>query len=250
MSLTVELALVPVGFIAGYVDSIAGGGGLLTVPALLTAGVPPHMTLGTNKFVATWGTANSARIFIQKKIYNPKLWFAAIIASLIGAAIGAALVHFLTADFLYDFMPLIIGLLVIYMLLPKKLAGAEKGFNFKPEKLSSSIMASLFGFYDGFFGPGTGSFWVVALMHFYKMDLLEATAVTKLMNFLSNIAAFFVFMCFGTIAYKLGILMAIAMVTGAYFGAHSAIRFGSRFIRPVFLIVVSVMAINLAYQHW
>ncbi len=250
MSLTVELALAPVGFIAGYVDSIAGGGGLLTVPALLTAGVSPHMTLGTNKFVASWGTANSARIFIQKKIYNPKLWIAAIIASLIGAAIGAVLVHFITTDFLYDFMPIIIGLLVLYMLLPKRLVGEAKGFEFKPNKLSSSIMASIFGFYDGFFGPGTGSFWVVALMHFYKMDLLEATAVTKLMNFLSNIAAFLVFMFFGTVAYKLGILMAIAMIAGTYFGAHSAIKFGSRFIRPVFLIIVSVMAIHLAYLHW
>ena len=164
MSLTIELALVPVGFIAGYVDSIAGGGGLLTVPALLTAGVPPHMTLGTNKFVASFGTANSARIFIQKKIYRPSLWLAAIIASLISAGIGALLVHFLTAEFLYAFMPLIIGLLVIYMLLPKWLEGKPKSLDFKPSKLSSSIMAAGFGFYDGFFGPGTGSFWVVALM--------------------------------------------------------------------------------------
>ncbi len=237
------------GFIAGYVDTIAGGGGLITVPAYLMAGLPPHLALGTNKFSATFSVGNATRIFIKKNIFKPKYWIAAIIASLIGSMLGAILVHFASGEFLDKFIPIIMLVLVVYMLWPKKTVPTFQK-NYQPKKLSSSLLAGGFGFYDGFFGPGTGSFWVVMLMYLYKMDMVEATGVAKLMNFLSNFAALLVFMLFANIDYWLGAIMAVAMMSGAFLGAHSAIRFGSKFIRPVFLILVVSMAVYLLVTSW
>lgn len=239
-----------VGFGASFIDSIAGGGGLLMVPAFLTAGIPPHLTLGTNKLSATMGVATAVRAYIKKGFFKPSLWVAATIAALIGAAIGAIATHFISAKFLQLFLPAAVILVAIYAILPKKKNLKHNDHFYKPKKTSSTFMASIIGFYDGFLGPGTGSFWTSALMYFYKMDMLAASGVARFMNFISNVVALTTFCILGNVDYSLGLAVGVSMIVGSYLGAHSAIKYGSKFIKPVFVTVVILLAIHLIYLEW
>ena len=243
------LILAVVGLAAGFIDTIAGGGGMITLPAYFMAGLPPHIALGTNKLSGTLSVANAARIFIKKKIFLPRYWVPAIIATFSGGAVGSITVHFLSGNFLRRWLPFIIIGLAIYVAIPKRYGQLDRGY-YRPSGISSSIMGSFLGFYDGFMGPGTGSFWVVALMAVYKINLVEATAITKLMNFLSSSAALIVFISFGSVHYGLGAVVAVAMMIGAHLGAHSAIRWGAAFVRPLFLVIVFSIAFTLGWQTW
>lgn len=243
---TIEI-LMGAGVLAGYIDSIAGGSGLITLPTLLSLGIPPHLALGTNKLAGTFGTFNASRAFIRKKIFNPLLWEAAILATLIGAIIGVLLSHFISAEFLKHFIPLAIILIVIYVAFyaPKKSATNSNPAHFKPRTHSSALMGIILGFYDGFLGPGAGSFWASTLMAVYKLDLLTASAVARFMNFISNFVALITFMILRNVDYRLGICMGIGLFIGAQLGVHSAVRFGPKFIKPVFLIIVSAVAVHM-----
>jgi len=252
MSYKIFLLLASTGFLGGFVDSIAGGGGLVTLPALLSIGIPPHIALGTNKLAATFGSFNASRIFIQRKILNPYLWQACIIATAIGALIGVMINYFLPAHFLQKFLPILIILVAIYVGIfrPDKNRHFNQFKNFKPSKTSSFLLGNLLGFYDGCFGPGTGSFWTCLVMAKYKMDLLSASGVARVMNFVSNFMALLTFMMLRNIHYTIGIIMGLGLLAGSYVGAHSAIRFGAKFIRPVFLTIVIMMAIHILWQEY
>lgn len=241
--------LAGVGLIAGFIDTIAGGGGLMTLPAYFMAGLPPHIALGTNKMSSTLSVANATRIFLKKKIFYPRYWIPAMAATFSGGLIGSVAIHFLSNTLIRKFLPIVILGLAIYMAVPKKYGQLSQA-HCRPPQLSSSVMGSALGFYDGFFGPGSGSFWVVGLMAIYKIPLVEATGIAKLLNFLSNIAGLLVFILFGSVDYHLGLIVAAAMMTGAFFGAHSAIRWGAPLVRPVFLVIVVGIATTLAWQTW
>lgn len=257
MPFALELALDPstlailfsVAFTAGFIDAIAGGGGLLTIPALLTAGLPPHLVLGTNKLSATFGSATASYTFYRRRLFEPVVWRRALIGTAIGAAVGALLAQFMPASWLNQLLPLVVSACGIYLLfskVPAKAAGeaAEIGRRRQwPQSLS-------LGFYDGVAGPGTGAFWTVSSMLLYPLDLLRASGVARTMNFVSNAVALAVFIVAGHVAWVLGIGMGLALMTGAYFGARTAIGGGSRFIRPVFILVVLAMSLRLAWQHW
>lgn len=243
------LVLALTGLVAGFVDTIAGGGGMITLPAYLMAGLPPHLALGTNKLSGTLSVGSAARIFIKKKIFYPRYWLPAIIATFFGGAMGSLTVHLLSPTFLRRLLPVIIIGLAIYVVLPKKYHEPVPA-HYRPAKVSSGVMATLLGFYDGFIGPGLGSFWVVALMSIYKINMVEATGIAKLMNFLSSCAALIVFMSFGSVRYGLGLVVAAAMMAGAWLGAHSTIRWGVAFVRPLFVIIVFSIAAALVWQTW
>lgn len=238
-----------VGFIAGFIDTIAGGGGMITLPAYFMAGLPPHIAIGTNKLSGALSVGNAARIFIRKKIFRPRYWISAMVGTFSGGLGGSFLVHFTSSQFLRKLLPFVIIGLAIYVAIPKKYNHLTES-QVKPKPLSSSLTGVCLGFYDGFIGPGTGSFWVVALMAIFKINMVEATGIAKLMNFMSNISALTVFALFGTIYYGIGLVMAATMMLGAYFGAHSTIRWGMAFIRPAFLVIVVGIAIVLAIQTW
>lgn len=245
----IYLVLTLTGFAAGFIDTIAGGGGMITLPAYLMSGLPPHFALGTNKLSGTLSVGNAARIFIKKKIFYPHYWQPAIIATFIGGACGSTLVHFISGNFLKKFLPIMMIGLAIYVVIPKKY-GSPVAPHYRPPRTSSAIMAVFLGFYDGFIGPGLGSFWVVALMAVYKINLVEATAIAKLMNFCSSCAALTMFIIFGYVHYPLGLVVAASMMVGAYLGAHSTIRWGAAFVRPVFVVIVFSIAFTLAWQTW
>ena len=246
----IYLFIVAVGLIAGFIDAIVGGGGLLTLPALIAIGVPTRLVLGTNKLAASMAVLSSTWVFWRKNLFRVQAWSWVMVAAIIGAGIGTCAVHLLNTIWLAKLIPILIIIIVIYMALPKSLKNKGRPHDYAPPKFSGCLMGTGLGFYDGFFGPGTGSFWATGLVFFYKMDLVQATAVAKLMNFVSNITAAIVFAVYGTIDYPIAIALMLGYVSGSYFGAHSAIRHGQKLIKPIFLIVVSVIAVKLILQYW
>ncbi|MGB2079555.1 MAG: TSUP family transporter [Vibrio sp.] len=249
---SVLILLAIVAFAAGFIDAVAGGGGMLTIPALLAAGLPPHLALGTNKLSATFASSTAAFTYYRKKLFSPSYWKASFWTTFVGAIIGTLVVSQISTEWLDKILPLIILATAIYSIVVRSKPGQE---NILPEKTAAvtkkqKIQGFSLGFYDGVVGPGTGAFWTVSTMALYKLNILLASGVAKAMNFTSNITSLITFAILGSIDWKLGLTMGVCLMAGAYLGAHSAIRFGAGFIRPVFVSVVTIMAIKLAYDAW
>ena len=254
MALTLDtlILLCATGLVAGFVDSIAGGGGLLTVPALLAAGLPPQLALGTNKLAATFGSFTASLTFYRKKLFNPILWRHALLATAIGALLGVMVVDRIPAGVLEKVLPLAIALTAIYTLvLRRKTLTSESLPPPSPQLTRRQWAQGLgLGFYDGAFGPGTGAFWTVSNVALHKLSLLNATGMTKAMNFVSNICALTAFALLGHVDLWIGVVMGLAIMVGAFVGAHTAIRFGARFIRPFFILAVLSMSLYLGWRAW
>lgn len=249
---TMLIILGLVAFAAGFIDAVAGGGGMLTVPALLSIGLPPHLALGTNKLSATFASSTAAFTYYKKRLFTPEFWYRSFIATLIGAISGTLVVNVISTDWLEKLLPLIILATAIYTIFnksPKENHSDMPNFDAKTHK-KQIIQGLTLGFYDGAIGPGTGAFWTVSNMVLYRMNILLSSGVAKAMNFTSNFTSLVTFAILGHINWALGLTMGLCLMAGAYVGAHSAIRFGAAFIRPVFVTVVSVMAIKLAYEAW
>ena len=255
-----ELALDPatwallcaVALAAGFIDAIAGGGGMLTVPALLTAGLPPHLTLGTNKLAASFGSLTASVTYFRKKLFNPRFWAASILATAIGALVGTLAVDYLSIEFLNKLLPVVIILVACYSLFGS-LSTTEH--NELPEldgktKVKQWLQGLGLGFFDGLAGPGTGTFWTASNSLLYKMSLLLNCGLARSMNFVSNFISLITFVALGHVNFLLGITMGFFLMLGAWLGAHSAIKFGSKMIRPVFNTVVIVLALKLIYEAY
>lgn len=246
---TTLLLLALVAFIAGFIDAIAGGGGLLTIPALLTAGLPPHLVLGTNKLSSTFGAAIASYTFYRRKLFIPRQWRNALIGTAVGSAIGAVVVHWMPAEWLNQMLPVVVFACGLYLLFGKTPAAPLDADRPIAKKRQWPQSLSL-GFYDGVAGPGTGAFWTVSTLLLYPLDLLRASGVARSMNFVSNACALVVFIAAGQVAWVLGLCMGLALMAGAFLGARTAIGGGSKFIRPVFIAVVLALTVRLAWQHW
>jgi len=242
-------ALFGTGLVAGFVDAIAGGGGLITVPVLLATGMPPQDALGTNKFQSSCGTSLATWQYARHGLLRwPELW-RGVLATLVGAALGAWAVTRVSADFLKPAIPVLLAGIAVYLWVRPDL-----GREARPARMPASRFALLFGlaigFYDGFFGPGTGSFWMVACVLALGLDLLRATAYTKAMNLASNLAALAVFIAADHVRFSVGLTMAAGQLAGGHLGARAAIRGGSRFIRPLFLAMVIALAAKLLWESF
>ena len=249
VDVTTLAILAAVAFVAGFIDAIAGGGGLLTTPALLTAGLPPHLVLGTNKLSSTFGAATASLTFYRRKLFHPREWKLAIFGTLAGALIGAVVAHYMPAEWLNKMLPVIVFACGLYLLF----GGTPKTpiDNDAPIKKKWQLPQGFsLGFYDGVAGPGTGAFWTVSSMLMYPIDLVKASGVARSMNFVSNIAALTVFIIAGHVDWVIGLTMGFAVMVGAFFGARSAISGGAKFIRPAFITVVLGLTVRLAWQHW
>ncbi|GAA72544.1 MULTISPECIES: TSUP family transporter [Pseudoalteromonas] len=255
-----ELALDPttwailcgVALLAGFIDAIAGGGGLLTVPALLTAGLPPHLTLGTNKLAASFGSLTASITYYKKQLFNPRFWFASIMATAIGALLGTLIVDHLSIEFLNKLLPIIIILVACYSLFGNLSTTQSDDLPklTRTIKVKQWLQGLSLGFFDGLAGPGTGTFWTASNGMFYKMSLLLNCGLARSMNFVSNFISLITFVALGHVNFLLGITMGFFIMLGAWFGAHSAIRFGSKFIRPVFNTMVILLALKLIYEAY
>lgn len=246
----VVLALVA--FAAGFIDAVAGGGGMLTVPALLSLGLPPHIALGTNKLAATFASSTAAITYYRKRLFKPRFWRHTFIATLLGATTGTLVVDAISTEWLEKALPLIILAAAIYTIWHKTPHNSQNQLPEPGPQLNKKqwIQGMTLGFYDGIAGPGTGAFWTVSCMAIHRMNILLASGLAKAMNFTSNFTSLVTFALLGHINWVLGLTMGFCLMLGAYVGAHSAIRFGAKFIRPVFVTVVSVLAVKLAYDAW
>lgn len=238
-----------VGFAAGMVDSIAGGGGLIALPTLLFIGLPPQIALGTNKLQGSFGTFSAVINYTRKGQIAIRHGLAGIAFTLLGATFGAWLVQSLDATFIKPLIPFMLLFVFIYIVFAGNIGNKDTS-----PKLRMNTFYALFGiglgFYDGFFGPGTGSFWTVAFMFFAGFNMTKATGYTKLMNFTSNIAALFWFILGGNVVYSIGLTMGAGQMAGARIGSSLAIKNGTRLIRPIFLTVVLLTIIRLAYVNY
>jgi len=244
--------LCAVAFLAGFIDAIAGGGGLLTVPALLTAGLPPHLVLGTNKLAATFGSMTASYTYYKKKLFDPVFWRHALLATAAGACIGVLIVDQISKAALEKVLPIVILIAAVYSLFAKVPRDDEQQL---PKQTRQHVWIQrgqgfVLGFYDGIAGPGTGSFWMVSSMALYKINLLLTSGLARTMNFISNGVALITFGFLGHIYYQLGIAMGICLMAGSYLGAHTAIRFGSKLIKPLFILMVIAIASRLLWQQW
>ena len=236
--------LTAAGFIGGLVDSIAGGGGLITLPALLWAGLPPHLALGTNKLQSSFGSLTATVSYIQNDVVVLRDEWPGVVLTLIGAAAGTISVQLIDADFLRVFIPYLLTAVLIYTVAKPKL-GQAAGRQRMSKLLFYLVFGLGLGFYDGFFGPGAGSFWTVAMLLFLGVDFVAATGRTKLMNFTSNFTALVVFLIGGNVVFTLGLAMGLGQMIGARVGSGMVIKRGAGFIRPVFLTMVLLVTLKL-----
>jgi uncharacterized membrane protein YfcA len=236
------------GLVAGFVDSIAGGGGLITLPVLLNIGMPPQLALGTNKLQATFGSGSATWHYGRAGLIHFKDCRIGILCTLIGALIGTVLVRRLPSDLLRQMIPWLLVAIALYVIFQPKLG--EK--DLRP-RLEAGIFHLIFGlgigFYDGFFGPGTGTFWAVAYMLVLGFNMTKATAHTKVMNLTSNLVSLAVFLPGGHVHFGAGLCMGAGQLIGARLGSKVVIRRGTKFIRPVFITVVLAVTARLLWQN-
>jgi len=236
------------GFAAGFVDSVAGGGGLITVPVLLNLGLPTAEALATNKLQATFGSASATWHYGRAGLIDYRRCFEGVVFTAVGATIGTLLVRRLPETLLQQTIPWLLVGVAIYTLLRRSLGEADAHPRLG-EKTFHVLFGLGIGFYDGFFGPGTGTFWAIAYVTMLGFNLTRATAHTKLMNFTSNCVSLGVFLWTGHAHYEAGVCMGLGQLIGARVGSRTVIQRGTKFIRPVFIAVVLAVTARLFYLN-
>ena len=237
------------GLVAGFVDSIAGGGGLITLPMILSLGGDPQVALGTNKLQATFGSASAAWHYSKAGAVDLKDCWRGCLITFIGALIGTLTVRQVGPNTLKVIIPLLLIAVAVYSLRTPNLGERET----KPlltRHRFDLIFGLALGFYDGFFGPGTGTFWTMAFVLAMGFNLTRATAYTKAMNFSSNVCSLLIFAIAGQVNYFAGTVMGVGQLIGARFGSRMVMKRGTKFIRPVFITVVLSITVKLLYDAY
>lgn len=240
-SLDIAALLFLAALLAGFVDSIAGGGGLISIPALLWAGLGPLETLATNKAQAVFGSGAATLHFAREGALNPRSARLPTLCTFAGAALGALAVQRLDAGLLTRLIPLLLVGFALYVLCSPRVSDLDSRRRLSDPAFALSVGLGV-GFYDGFFGPGTGTFFALGHVALLGYNLRRATAHSKLLNFASNLAALLVFLPGGHIAWGLAGAMAGGQALGAWIGSHLVLRHGAALIRPV--LAVSSLAIS------
>ncbi|OQX28798.1 MAG: hypothetical protein B0D92_07125 [Spirochaeta sp. LUC14_002_19_P3] len=237
------------GMASGFIDSIAGGGGLISLPVLLAVGFPPHLAIGTNKLQSVFGSGMAALRYTGKKLVVwQKIW-PGVLTSLFASVLGAWTLTRIEAAALEMALPFILLALWCYVAFKKNL-GNQRGQARMRDGLFYPAAGSLFGFYDGFLGPGTGSFWTISQVSLIGMDLKQATAASKPPNFASNIGSLIFFLIAGKAVLAAGLTMAAGQLIGSWLGSYLVIQHQPRFIRPFFLAVVAAIVIKLMGENF
>ncbi|WP_269714188.1 TSUP family transporter [Caulobacter sp. NIBR2454] len=228
---------------AGFIDAIAGGGGLITVPALLAAGVNPVAAIATNKVQGSVGTASATWSFWRAGKIDLRMLKWPLVATLVGAAFGAMAITMVDTRWLMVLLPVLLVGIALYFLFGPKASDEDAHARLTP--LAYAGVACGIGFYDGFFGPGTGSFFALSLVSLMGMGLTRATANTKALNLMSNVVSVVVLAAGGHVLWLLGGLMAVGQFIGGRLGSHAAMRFGPRLIRPLLVAICLGMVVKL-----
>lgn len=244
LSVDILVVLSLIAVVAGFVDAVAGGGGLITLPALIWAGLPPVQALATNKLQGAFGTLSSSVTFFRMGRVNLREIRLAIVLTFAGSACGTVLVQFLSARTLVHVIPWLLVLVAIYTVFSPRMSDEDRHHRIGRAGFAFLIGFGV-GFYDGFFGPGTGSFFGVAFVALLGYNLSKATAHAKVLNLTSNVASLMFFALGGKVVWLVGLSMAVGQVVGAYVGSHVVIKNGSRIIKPILFIVSVAMAIKV-----
>lgn len=248
IGLQIHIVLFCVALFAGFVDSIAGGGGMITIPALLLAGIPPHQTLGVNKLQSCFGSFSATLHFYRHGYLSLRENLIPISCIFLCATFGTFLISVLNTAFLAKCIPFLLILFAFYFLFSPKISEEQRAVRYGRAVLYF-ILGGI-GFYDGFFGPGTGSFLMLALISVGGYGLKHALAHAKLFNFTSNIASMLVFTLSAQIMWKLGIVMGIGQFIGANIGSKLALRYGIKIIRPLVVAVSLLICAKLLYNQY
>ena len=241
--------LIATGFLAGFVDSIAGGGGLLSVPALLLCGASPLQALATNKVQGMVGSGTALVNYALAGQVRPREQLPMAVVSLAFGAGGSLLAGSLPADLLRLIMPPILIAIALFFAFRPGLTDHPRAPRMTALVFGLTMVPLIAG-YDGFFGPGTGSFFMLALVLLLGHGVLKATAQTKMLNFASNIGSVAVFAFSGATWWWIGGAMALAQIAGATLGSRLAVKVGARLIKPLLVLTSTGMALRLLYQTW
>ena len=239
-------------FLAGLIDAVVGGGGLIQLPLLLAVfpNSPIPVLFGTNKIASICGTSSAALHYSRKVDIPYQQVMPAALAALSGSAFGAAVVSFLPNQALRPMVLLMLLVVGTYTYLKPDFGSNSAHFHVKRPLLLAGMIGVSLGFYDGFFGPGTGSFLIFAFVRLFGMDMLHASASAKIINLATNLGALAYFLLHHGVMWEIGLLMALANIAGAQVGTHLAVRHGNRFIRYLLLLVVSVLILKLGWDLW
>ncbi|MET0240805.1 MAG: TSUP family transporter [Sphingobium sp.] len=250
IELTIEVyaAMTAAAMLAGFIDAIAGGGGLISVPALLAVGMPPVVAVGTNKLQSTFSVAMACFRFARTGMidFRGQKWTVAIIFA--ASLAGAVVLQSVPNAVLGRIMPVLILCVVAYVLLSPRMTDADS--HQRVGNAGYAPVGGAIGFYDGFFGPGAGSFYSTSLVALRGMGLTRAAANTKLFNFTSNLASLLLLAFGGHVLWLLGLVMAVGAMAGAWIGSHVAIRFGARVIRPLLITISLILTGKLVWENF
>jgi uncharacterized protein len=238
-------------FLAGFIDAVAGGGGLVQVPALfvLMPAVPAATLLGTNKFASIWGTLWATAQYSRQVPMEWRATLPTCAAALLFGFIGARTVALVPADFLRPLVLVLLVVLLVYTLWRKDLGALHAPKLSHPQQFWVGLaIGAAIGFYDGFFGPGTGSFLIIAFVGLFGFSFLAASASAKAVNLITNGAALAYFTTHGHVLYAVALPMALCNVAGSFVGTKLALKLGSRFVRIVFVLVVSALIARYAWD--
>ncbi|RDW13445.1 TSUP family transporter [Paracoccus thiocyanatus] len=247
LSLDLVLLLVSAAFAAGFVDAIAGGGGLITVPALMLAGLPPAQALATNKVQGVFGAAAAAISYARRGLVDPRRQLGAAVVAFVAGLAGALLVGWIPAQALRYALPLVLIGMALFFALKPGLDDTDRKSRMTVPAFTATAVPAI-AFYDGFLGPGTGSFFMLGFVMLAGYGVLRATAHTKLLNFASNLGGLAAFAAVGKPLWLLGAIMALAQVAGALLGARLAMRVGARLIKPLLVATSALLALRLIWQ--
>lgn len=249
MTLTIETFLIvcPLLFLAGFVDAIGGGGGLISLPAYLLAGVPIHQTIATNKLSSTCGTALATVRFIKEGLVNWKLAVPTIVVAMLGSSLGANLSMAVEEGVMEKVLFVVLPVVAFIVMNPKIFHDNEGGELVLTKKVWVTALASAFvvGVYDGFYGPGTGTFLIIAFTVFAGLNIRTANAQAKVINLTTNITSLTIFLINGQAVIPLGLAAAACNMAGNYLGAGLALTKGSKITRPVIIVVLGLLFLKV-----
>lgn len=250
LTITSFLIVCPLVFLAALVDAIGGGGGLISLPAFLFAGLPPHMAVGTNKLTSSCGTTVVTLRLLKNKLIDLKFAVPAILMAIAGASVGSYIALIVPEEVFLKIMVFILPVIAV-LVLNKKIVrddGADVIEHTVRNYIVVGIVAFVVGIWDGMYGPGTGTFLIIAFTAILKMSMKSSNGLAKIVNLTTNITALVIFLMNGRVVIPLGLAGAACNMLGGYIGAGLAIRNGSKIIRPVILLVLGLLLIKILFD--
>jgi uncharacterized protein len=249
-SITTYLIVLPFVFLAGLIDSIAGGGGLISVPAYLAGGLPPHLALGNNKFSSMFGTLFSTAQYFKHGMIDLPVAVCSAAFALIGSFLGTRSVLLINPYFLHYVLVILIPIITLLTLTSRRVGEKRETrlYSVRWKLMIGSCAGLVIGFYDGFFGPGTGTFLILVYTVFLKYDFVTANGNTKVVNLSSNIASLVTFLYFGKIIFMLAVPAALCGIAGNLIGANLVIKKGERIIKPIIILALLLLFSKIVYD--